>query len=471
MKVYTVFLVIVLSLPTKILSQIEFTTHIITPGAGTTDNPTYVLAADLDNDSYMDIVSASFEDNKVAWYENDGNQNFTQHIITTNAVGVAWLHAEDMDGDDDIDILSASAIDDKVAWYENDGQGNFVSHVIDSSHNSNPDIWFRFTVYAYDVDSDGDMDAMSGSWENAEVLWHENDGKQNFTTHVVDSPGQRTHVIAKDLDGDEDVDLISTSYRNNTIAWHENDGEENFTSHIISDSSRGRTIFAEDIDGDEDIDLAASLVGTSNKLEWYENDGEENFIIHEISQGPTDCNSLFFADVDNDSIVDIIFGCRDSDLTGWLKNDGDGNFTYHLITNDAGGPPTVWGSDIDSDGDIDLVAAGIDDDRVMWYESDLNSPTSVENSETVPLQFSLHQNYPNPFNPSTTIIYALPYGAHIRLVIYNILGQEVNTVVDGLKPAGQHRITVDMSGLSSGVYFYRLQAKRFNEMRKMLYLR
>lgn len=65
------------------------------------------------------MLSASAWDDKISWYENDGSQNFTEHIITQNAIGVVSVFAIDLDGDTDIDVLSASFDDSKIAWYEN----------------------------------------------------------------------------------------------------------------------------------------------------------------------------------------------------------------------------------------------------------------------------------------------------------------------------------------------------------------
>ena len=73
----------------------------------------------MDGDGDIDVLSASFEDNKIAWYENNGSQGFTAHAITTAANGAISVFAIDMDGDGDVDVLSASASDDKIACYEN----------------------------------------------------------------------------------------------------------------------------------------------------------------------------------------------------------------------------------------------------------------------------------------------------------------------------------------------------------------
>ena len=70
-------------------------------------------------DGDMDVLSASVLDDKIAWYENDGNENFTPHTITTGANRATSVYAVDVDGDGDIDVLSTSDLDNKIAWYEN----------------------------------------------------------------------------------------------------------------------------------------------------------------------------------------------------------------------------------------------------------------------------------------------------------------------------------------------------------------
>jgi hypothetical protein len=96
--------------------------------------------------------------------------------------------------------------------------------------------------------------------------------------------------------------------------------------------------------------------------------------------------------------------------------------------------------------------------------------TNVSRDETVgiPSTFALHQNYPNPFNPSTTISYDLPVRARVKLVIYNLLGQEVATLVNGEQEPGRYNVKFDASGLPSGIYFYRLEAGKFVDVKKMI---
>jgi hypothetical protein len=81
--------------------------------------------------------------------------------------------------------------------------------------------------------------------------------------------------------------------------------------------------------------------------------------------------------------------------------------------------------------------------------------------------FSLHQNYPNPFNPSTTIQFSLPTALNVKIIIFNLLGQEIQTLVNETKEAGIHEIIFDAQNLNSGVYLYKIEAGFYIQTRKM----
>ncbi len=90
--------------------------------------------------------------------------------------------------------------------------------------------------------------------------------------------------------------------------------------------------------------------------------------------------------------------------------------------------------------------------------SQLNDPTDIGTETNLPGEFSLEQNYPNPFNPSTTINYQLPEENFVTLKIYNLIGKEISTLVNGKQQAGSYNITFKASDLPSGIYFYKLVA-------------
>jgi len=97
--------------------------------------------------------------------------------------------------------------------------------------------------------------------------------------------------------------------------------------------------------------------------------------------------------------------------------------------------------------------------------------TGVKSSENLPVQFYLSQNYPNPFNPSTKIEFFLPRAEYVIMEIYNIIGQKIVSLVDKPLTIGQHRIEFNGQNLSSGVYFYRIVAGDFHQVKKMILIK
>ena len=94
-----------------------------------------------------------------------------------------------------------------------------------------------------------------------------------------------------------------------------------------------------------------------------------------------------------------------------------------------------------------------------------------ETGDNLPAGFDLYQNYPNPFNPSTTIRFALPHRTATRLTVFNSLGQQIATLLDGDQAAGAHDLKFDGTRLASGMYFYRMQAGEFNQTKRLLLVR
>jgi len=92
----------------------------------------------------------------------------------------------------------------------------------------------------------------------------------------------------------------------------------------------------------------------------------------------------------------------------------------------------------------------------------------IEVDAGLPKVFALEQNYPNPFNPSTTIRYQLPVASEVKLEVYDVLGKKIATLVNERQSAGSYQVVWNASGLSSGTYFYRLQAGTFVETKKMI---
>ncbi|REL38125.1 T9SS C-terminal target domain-containing protein [Rhodohalobacter sp. SW132] len=133
--------------------------------------------------------------------------------------------------------------------------------------------------------------------------------------------------------------------------------------------------------------------------------------------------------------------------------------------------------DITGSHDVYLRFTGSDGVPELFRLQSLSFSTEITTSSesiadgTNPREFRLQQNYPNPFNPSTVITYQLPAGDQVSLKVFDMLGREVATLVDGMVSSGEHRVTFDASNLTSGMYIYRLQAGERVQTRKMMLIK
>ena len=349
------------------------------------DHVRSVYAADLDNDGDVDVLYASMDYDKIAWYENDGNGNFgSQKTITNNADGAVTVYTADLDNDGDLDVLSASIYDDKIAWYENDGNGNFGSQEIITTNAAG-----AVSVYAADLDNDGDMDVLSSSAYDDKIAWYENTGNGNFGSEeviIISAYNVSGPVNAADLDNDGDMDVLSgfNSDSGLLVVWYANDGNGNFGSQeIIPTTYPGglTTTFAADLDNDGRIDVLsasyrASLVGW-NKNEGYGNFAEQQLITQPYSMFPV---SVYAADLDNDGDLDVLLASLYGFAIAWYENDGNGNFGSREILPGSiyHGAKSVYAADLDNDGDVDVLSS-TDYNKIVWYKNNYYSYLQLEN--------------------------------------------------------------------------------------------
>ncbi|MBI4878895.1 MAG: VCBS repeat-containing protein, partial [Planctomycetes bacterium] len=340
------------------------------------DAPRCVLAADLDGDGDRDVLSASSNDDEIAWSANtDGLGNFGPRQVISAAADGAWRAlAADLDGDGDLDVLSASANDDEIAWYDNtNGLGGFgpqqlISNVANGA-------WCAF---AADLDGDSDEDVLSASANDDKIAWYENTnglgafGPQQVISMLAD--GARS-VFAVDLDGDGDVDVLSASSNDDTIAWYENtNGLGSFgPQRVISTAADyALCVFAADLDGDADAD-ALSASYNDDEVAWYENvDGLGSFGPQRVISTAADCPvSVFASDLDGDGDQDVLCASYNDDEIAWYENtDGLGSFgPQHRISTLADGAWHVSAADLDGDGDPDALSASLQDDKIAWYRN------------------------------------------------------------------------------------------------------
>ena len=129
-------------------------------------------------------------------------------------------------------------------------------------------------------------------------------------------------------------------------------------------------------------------------------------------------------------------------------------------------------SSFGTDQNNELYLVGYNNGKIYRFNKSIYA-TSISNSNSIPDKYLLNQNYPNPFNPGTIISYSIPKNEFVTLKIYDISGKEVTTIVNSYQIAGSYNInfSIDNYKLSSGIYFYSLKTKDFDQTRKMIYLK
>ena len=193
--------------------------------SNTVTNSRSLFAGDLDGDDDIDVITSDSGGITIAWFENlDGLGTFsTEHIVAGAAPAVEDVFAIDLDGDNDLDIISATNSEDKIAWHENlDGMGNYGPQQIITT-----DAGVPTSVYAIDLDNDNDIDVLfaGADFDDGRIAWHENlDGLGTFGPQQIiysETDGARS-VYAADLDGDGDQDVLTPLLVDYILAWHEN---------------------------------------------------------------------------------------------------------------------------------------------------------------------------------------------------------------------------------------------------------
>lgn len=329
------------------------------------------LSDDLDGDGDLDVFSMSSVLDKISWHENDGIGNFgLEQVITTEVAGLSSMYTADLDGDGDPDLVSASLSDDEIAWYENDGDGNFGPQQIISDEANN-----ARSVFASDLNGDGYIDVLYISWSDSKIAWFENDGTGVFGAEqiiVTDLTGV-TGLVTSDLDDDGDQDVISGSSSDNKIIWFENDGTGIFgVEQIVTSTFLGLSkVIAADLDNDLDFDIL-SCSSFEDKVSWFENDGDGDFGIEQIITTLTDAAiSAAAGDLDGDGFQDVISVSILDEKVAWYKNDGTGVFgPQRLVVTDHDGANNVYAGDMDGDGDSDVISTAFFDGKLVWYNND-----------------------------------------------------------------------------------------------------
>jgi len=225
-----------------------------------------ICVVDLDSDDDIDIVGALQMESEIVWWENNGSFVFTEHTIENDFNFASSVYTEDINNDGHEDIIGAAEYGKELAWWENNGDKLFTKHIVDNNSS------WPSSVVAIDLDGDTDIDLIAGEVLSTGdgIVYYENDGSNSFTKYSIDDNYDWvSSVYAIDMDNDGDVDVVAT-VNDNEISWWENKGSKNFLKSLIEPNFQSANfIHAADIDGDGDVDV----IGTArfgSEICWWE---------------------------------------------------------------------------------------------------------------------------------------------------------------------------------------------------------
>ncbi|HEX7343553.1 MAG TPA: FG-GAP-like repeat-containing protein [bacterium] len=328
-----------------------------------------VVARDLDGDGDRDAAGLS-TNGTVNWYENDGNQVFTEHLVAQHITSSYYLEEGDLDGDGDWDLVVAcsSPYTQPGGLYRlmNNGAMQFTVVQIPCDHKF-------YDLVVEDMDGDGDPDIVGTHtvppWFDSLSWWENTENGQIYIEHnLLNFVGDGFGAADVDLDGD--LDLVCSSY--DSLLWLENNGNQTFTAHAVGTLAFSDDVNAGDLDGDGDMDIFAREYQT---ILWYHNDGSQNF--SQVSEIPSALymNEIQVMDVDGDGCMDVSGISGTWGYVRWIENFLCRFFDEHTISQPSVGTVNYDTCDFNGDGRVDFAVTGtMTSNNIQWYEN-TNVPT------------------------------------------------------------------------------------------------
>ncbi|MEW5924833.1 MAG: FG-GAP-like repeat-containing protein, partial [Candidatus Zixiibacteriota bacterium] len=440
-----------------------------------------MCSADFDDDGDIDIALCTWwsTPGKVAdtivIFSNDGNGAFARSASYITRSQAYTLYAQDLNGDGVADITVGYSEGTYMSVFLNNGSGVFGTRA-DYVTQERP-----MKMAFADFDNDSDVDIVTANLTANSFTILKNAGSGTFGTYAHTSVGAYIDDIAcGDIYGDDGfADIVVGDYSNNQLVLYHGDGTGDFPSIDMFDCGvyYPYTFAAADFDNDGDIDVV--VTDYEGFLLVFNNDNHLTLQTPDVYKCGHSPSNIETVDFNNDGYLDIATANEYSfDLSVYI-NDGAAGFDGPQSYGTAYNPTAFSCGDFNGDGNVDLACTEYSDGTfsILWNRFDVvvdvNEP-DIKNA--LPDEFVLAQNYPNPFNASTVIEFSVPARSQVKVAIYNILGQEIKTLVDENKTAGNYRVIwdgTDVAGqvVATGVYLYQVRINDAAQVKKAILLK
>jgi uncharacterized delta-60 repeat protein len=275
------------------------------------------------------------------------------------------------------------------------------------------------------------------------------------------------------IGGNHDIITIKYNPYGDTVWTRRYSGPANGDDKVYAfavDNSGNVFITGSSYYADTGFDYLIIKYNTSGVQQWirtYAGLGYSNYLDYAYSIALDDLGNSYVTGATEMSTYDFDYAT--------IKYDSDGNEKWVIKYNGTGELNDYANSVcVDNSGYVYVtgfsvgVGTGFDFATIKYTQT----PSSLEeNPQNIPAVFKLYENYPNPFNPGTVISYQLPIGGNVMLKVFDVLGNEVATLVDEYKPAGSYEVEFNATNLPSGVYFYQFKAGDFVQTKKMVLMK